>query len=384
MRSASSATRRRRRRRSAPCERRSGSRNGLVQHHGRTPRSACAAVVQLDLVCAAAMNFGHPLLLLTLLVIPMGVAPLPSRGRASADAVRRAVHERRRARGRRRERQAVAALGRGRRLPPRPRNTLRRGLASARAPPRRERQRDRRARARRLRLDAGDGREADTPRRSAAGTAHVPREGAAASQGRSRPLRRRGAGRDAADDRSRARLRGDRRGRLLPRLRRHRDRRRDRDRRPGRPALGGRAGELGERAAARARSSRPTSRREAAGEHARLDPLPLGRPPDARHPPAAPGRRQGARGGDPGLHRRARHDRQHDDARLSAGLRGGGPIGGGGGGFGRRGLAPDPKTLRAIADRTGGKFFRAKSAGAARTRIRRSARSSAASPARPR
>ncbi len=38
---------------------------------------------------------------------------------------------------------------------------------------------------------------------------------------------------------------------------------------------------------------------------------------------------------------------------------------GGGGGFGRPGLAPDPKTLRAIADRTGGKFFRAKSAGAA-------------------
>jgi len=36
---------------------------------------------------------------------------------------------------------------------------------------------------------------------------------------------------------------------------------------------------------------------------------------------------------------------------------------GGGGGFGRPGLAPDPTTLRAIADRTGGKFFRARSAG---------------------
>jgi len=36
---------------------------------------------------------------------------------------------------------------------------------------------------------------------------------------------------------------------------------------------------------------------------------------------------------------------------------------GGGGGFGRPGLAPDPATLRAIADRTGGKFFRARSAG---------------------
>jgi Ca-activated chloride channel homolog len=36
----------------------------------------------------------------------------------------------------------------------------------------------------------------------------------------------------------------------------------------------------------------------------------------------------------------------------------------GGFGFGQRGLAPDPKTLRAIADRTGGKFFRARTAGA--------------------
>ena len=35
-----------------------------------------------------------------------------------------------------------------------------------------------------------------------------------------------------------------------------------------------------------------------------------------------------------------------------------------GAGFGTRGLAPDPKTLRAIADRTGGKFYRARSAGA--------------------
>ena len=33
------------------------------------------------------------------------------------------------------------------------------------------------------------------------------------------------------------------------------------------------------------------------------------------------------------------------------------------GGFGRRGLAPDPKTLRAIAEATGGKFFRARTAG---------------------
>ena len=44
---------------------------------------------------------------------------------------------------------------------------------------------------------------------------------------------------------------------------------------------------------------------------------------------------------------------------------GGGFQGNPGGGFGRRGLAPDPTTLRAIADRTGGKFFRARSAGSA-------------------
>jgi Ca-activated chloride channel family protein len=41
------------------------------------------------------------------------------------------------------------------------------------------------------------------------------------------------------------------------------------------------------------------------------------------------------------------------------------PGAGGTFGLGRRGLSPDPKTLHAIADRTGGKFFRAKTAGAA-------------------
>ena len=50
-------------------------------------------------------------------------------------------------------------------------------------------------------------------------------------------------------------------------------------------------------------------------------------------------------------------------------LRGGGLFGGGGGGFfggggGNRGLSPDPTTLRAIADLTGGKFYRAQTAGA--------------------
>jgi Ca-activated chloride channel family protein len=49
-------------------------------------------------------------------------------------------------------------------------------------------------------------------------------------------------------------------------------------------------------------------------------------------------------------------------------LRGGFPGGGGGGGFfgggGYRGLSPDPATLHAIAKATGGKFYRAKTAGA--------------------
>jgi len=48
------------------------------------------------------------------------------------------------------------------------------------------------------------------------------------------------------------------------------------------------------------------------------------------------------------------------------GFPGGFPGNNGGGGFGggRRGLSPDPVTLKAIATQTGGKFFRAKSAGA--------------------
>ena len=57
-------------------------------------------------------------------------------------------------------------------------------------------------------------------------------------------------------------------------------------------------------------------------------------------------------------------------------LRGGGFFGGGGGGGGfggggafggGRGLAPDPTTLRAIAQETGGQFFRAKTAGTLET-----------------
>jgi hypothetical protein len=50
---------------------------------------------------------------------------------------------------------------------------------------------------------------------------------------------------------------------------------------------------------------------------------------------------------------------------FPGGFNGGGAVVPGGGfGFGARGLAPDPKTLHAIARRTGGKFYRARSAGA--------------------
>ena len=49
---------------------------------------------------------------------------------------------------------------------------------------------------------------------------------------------------------------------------------------------------------------------------------------------------------------------------FPGGFNGGGPGVFGGGGLGPRGLSPDPRTLRAIALRTGGKFYRAKTAGA--------------------
>ncbi len=49
---------------------------------------------------------------------------------------------------------------------------------------------------------------------------------------------------------------------------------------------------------------------------------------------------------------------------FPGGFNGGGPGVFGGGGLGPRGLSPDPTTLRAIAVRTGGKFYRAKTAGA--------------------
>ena len=79
-----------------------------------------------------AMTFGHPLALLSLLVIPPAVGGLPAR-RAAADAVRSPLHEPRRARvGRRRL--AVAPARRADRLPARARVALCRGRAAVRAP----------------------------------------------------------------------------------------------------------------------------------------------------------------------------------------------------------------------------------------------------------
>ena len=194
-----------------------------------------------------------------------------------------------------------------------------------------ERQGDGDPRARRLGLDAGERRQADAARGRAAGDAHVPRQGAAASRVGLVALRRRGAGRDAADDRPRARARGGRRRRRLPgfggtaigdaiatavRLGRQIGRRRSERR--ARPSYTSRR----RRRRSRARSSRSSSSRTGARHAA---------------PAAARGRGAGAGGRLPGLHRRARDDR-HDVLR-------GFPRrfpGGGGGGFGggRPGSAP--------------------------------------------
>ena len=104
-----------------------------------------------------------------------GARGLPAASTRRRMRVRRALHERRRARVGRRDGPAVAALAHGRRVPARARHAVRRRLAAARAPAGRERQRNGRPRARRLRLDAGAGRQADPARRGAEGAAHVPR-----------------------------------------------------------------------------------------------------------------------------------------------------------------------------------------------------------------
>ena len=56
----------------------------------------------------------------------------------------------------------------------------------------------------------------------------------------------------------------------------------------------------------------------------RLDPLPLRRPPESRHPPAAPGRGAREAGRDPGLHDRLRHERRRQLPFPGANSQGGG------------------------------------------------------------
>src|SRR5581483_4413432 len=185
--------------------------------------------------------------------------------------------------------------------------------------------------------------------------------GARPLQGRPDPVRRRGRGGSAADDRSRARRRSGRQRRLLQRLRRHRDRRRDRDGRPGRPALRRHHRDVVERARTVERARVVRHGRPEAVEHARLDPVPLRRPPD----PRLAGANKAKAAGIP-VYTVALGTTGQTSMRGFPGGFPGNPQGGNGGfsyGFGLRGLAPDPKTLRAIAVRTGGKFYRAKTAG---------------------
>ena len=206
MRSASPATRRRRRGGvgasvvDAADRRRPRPRRPCTLAKSRARRRAARPRVR------AAMNFGHPLLLLTLLVDPArGLALYRSRQRrrmryavryTNVDVLASVV-----AGG-----QAVAALDRGR--------------ASSCSRSRRSASRSSRPRVHTLVasdnatvvlvLDVSGSMQANDvkPTRLVAAqqrAAHVPRQGAAAPQGRPHPLRRRAAGRDAADDRPRAR-----------------------------------------------------------------------------------------------------------------------------------------------------------------------------------
>ena len=172
------------------------------------------------------MSFGHPLLLLTLLVLPLAVLAyvLLERRRARYAVTFTNID-------------VLASVAGGpsprRYVPPalflaRARAAVRRARPSAPVDARRLGQGDGHPRRRRLRLDARDGREADAPRRGAGGRALVPRARAEARQGRAHRVLERAADRRTADDRSRPRPTVPRRAGLLPGVRRHRDRRRDR------------------------------------------------------------------------------------------------------------------------------------------------------------
>ena len=297
------------------------------------------------------MSFGHPLLLLALLVVPLALVALPRSPSGGGCATRCAT--RTSTCSRRRRRPPVAALRRGRassslalaalcvavarphvRLDRR-RATRRRSSSSSTSP----------ARCRR-------GREADAPRRRAEGDPHVPRQGA-------EPRARR------ARSSSRARRRSRRRRRPTTQLVRAGGRRRratsaasaaprSATRSPPRCSSACRSAGVtatGTLAAVRTAAAGSEPRRELA----RLDPLPLRRPPDARDPPAARraqrGRRRRAsrstrsRSGRPERRRCADFPGGFGGRRRSASRVGPG---------GARGLSPDPMTLKAIATATGG------------------------------
>ena len=177
------------------------------------------------------MSFDRPLLLLALLVVPLAVA-LYVLARAPADALRgRFTNLEVLASVARRA--AVAAVRAAGAAPARARRALRRPRPPARRDDGGAGARDHHPRRRRLALDAGQGRRADAARRGAGGASDVPRPRARAAAGRPGRLRRRAARGRAADDRSRPRPRLASTDRPLPGLQRHGDRRRAR--------LGGRA-----------------------------------------------------------------------------------------------------------------------------------------------
>ena len=95
-------------------------------------------------------------------------------------------------------------------------------------------------------------------------------------------------------------------------------------------------------------------------EHARVDPLPLRRAADAGPLQPLEGAARARAAGFP-VYTVALGT---TGATTLRGFPGGFPGLGGQFGGGRRGLSPDPVTLKAIATQTGGKFFRARSAGA--------------------
>ena len=154
------------------------------------------------------MSFQSPWMLLGLLVVAAFVG-LSALGRAAPRALRGSVHQPRRSRDRGLG-PVVAALRAGGDPRARPRRARRGALAAARGANAAQGEGDGHPRGRHVTLHAGQGRRADAPRRSAGGASHVPRPGAGRPAGRPRGVRRRGAGGDAAEGRSRGSWGGSR------------------------------------------------------------------------------------------------------------------------------------------------------------------------------